>query len=120
MVPSSGALVSFDDGEGHGFLSAGWNHGPVEGFLFAVPFRSMSFAAGDQIIPFVLLTDIFNSSTYFLGRGVSLSETARSGDFLLFAGGSSTRLGVPFLTAAAPKELSAAAFFRRLLSHDVR
>ncbi|HWQ03686.1 MAG TPA: hypothetical protein VNL38_04325, partial [Candidatus Nitrosotenuis sp.] len=52
--------------------------GPRLGFYFARPMHGALWGFGDQNIPFVLPTDLFNNTYYFLGRGASMSRGDRT------------------------------------------
>ena len=52
---------------------------PSLGFYFSHPFQGGVLGAGDQQIPFVLPTDLFDQSFYFMARGMSLSRVVPDG-----------------------------------------
>lgn len=83
---------------------------PRYGFAFSAPRWGYDWRAGDQNIPFVLPTDLFDRSYYFIGRGLGAERKTPKTDYLYFAGATSDAFYVPFLNAASA-ETPAAAFF---------
>lgn len=116
----SGATVSYEDPRYKAWAGFGWSDGPVEGFLLTAPFRGGYADLGDQTIPFVLPTDVFNSSLYFLGRGAAFRRQSKSSSFLFFGGYTSDRFGAPFLVIASPQRPVSALFFDHALPGSLR
>lgn len=89
---------------------------PRYGFEFAAPRWGYDWRAGDQNISFVLPTDLFDRSYYFIGRGVGAERKTPTADYLYFAGATSDAFYVPFLNAATPETPAGAFFMERKLS----
>lgn len=90
------------------------------GFFLAAPFRGYTWGLGDQPIRFVLPTDLFNRSYYFLGRGLSATRKGPRSRLFLYGGATSTGFAVPFLTVARPETPASALFYERDLSRKWR
>lgn len=116
LFGASGATVSFETARYAASASLGWHDGPLAGFYLAAPLGNGLLGLGDQTIPLVVPTDIFNSGFYFLGRGASYRISSARGSLFLFSGASSSRLGTPFFAAATPVRFAAALFYTRPLS----
>jgi hypothetical protein len=86
------------------------------GFYFAEPFRNYTLGLGDQPVRFVLPTDLFNNSYYFLGRGASMERKGPLSHVFFFAGATSTNFYVPFLSVAQPNTPTGLFFYERRLS----
>jgi len=84
---------------------------PRFGFAFGGPRWGYDWQAGDQNIPFVLPTDLFDHSYYFLGRGLGAERKTSKSEYFFFAGATSTGFLVPFLNAASPESPAGVFFF---------
>ncbi len=119
LLGTHGGTLAFDDGQHKGSVSVGWHGGPEYGFFLSTSFDGLALGLGDQMIPFVLPTDLFNPSYYFLGRGVSLTRRAEAGQAFLFAGATSQGIVAPFARLASAESAAGAVFWNRSLSHGV-
>lgn len=99
-----------------GRLDLGYLDGPSLGFSFSRPFKDYLVSAGDQQIPLVLPTDLFDRSFYFIGRGVSLSHNLPDTRLLVFAGMTSNGYSAPFLNLARADTPAGAIFYERDIS----
>ncbi len=77
-------------------LDLGYLGRPSLGFFLSRPYRSSTLGAGDQQIPFVLPTDLFDRSFYFFGRGASFTRNAGGDRLFAFAGATSNGYLRPF------------------------
>lgn len=84
---------------------------PRFGFAFTGPRWGYDWQAGDQNIPFVLPTDLFDHSYYFLGRGLGAERKTSKSEYFYFAGATSTGYLVPFMNAASPQTPAGVFFF---------
>ena len=89
---------------------------PRYGFAFSTPRWGYDWHAGDQNIPFVLPTDLFDRSYYFMGRGLGIERKTSTNEYLYFAGATSDAFYVPFLSAAVPETPAGAFFFQHKFS----
>jgi len=103
-----------------GRIDLGYLGRPSLGFSFSRLYKKSLIGVGDQQIPFVLPTDLFDHSFYFLGRGMSLSRKVTGGKLFLFAGATSNGFFVPFLNIARSDTPASAIFYERQLSRSLR
>jgi hypothetical protein len=89
---------------------------PLYGFDFSAPRWGYNWQVGDQNIPFVLPTDLFDRSYYFIGRGLGAEHKTADTDYFYFAGATSDAFYVPFLTAATPETPAGVFFLEHKLS----
>jgi hypothetical protein len=104
-----------------GRIDLGYIGRPSLGFYFTRPYKNSQIGAGDQQIPFLLPTDLFDHSYYFLGRGMSLSrKLTNNGKLFLFAGTTSDGYFAPFLSVARNDTVASAIFYEKQLSRSLR
>jgi hypothetical protein len=103
-----------------GRIDLGYIDRPSLGFSFWRPYKKSQIGVGDQQIPFLLPTDLFDRSYYFLGRGVSLSRKPTDGKLFLFAGTTSNGYFAPFLSVARNDTPAGAIFYEKQLSRFLR
>ncbi len=126
----TGGSSSMLDAEGGSFevhaqnytarIDLGYLGRPSLGFYFARAYKTATLGAGDQIIPFVLPTDLFNSSFFFLGRGLSDTQPWDGGKLFVFAGETSNAYQAPFLNVARNDTPAGAIFYEKKLSPSLR
>jgi hypothetical protein len=106
----------FDSALGAGFMNGRFGVGAVT----HTKYRDYTLAVGDDSIVFQLPTDVFDSSHYFLGRGIGVQRSYEKNSFRAFLGATSSTFGTPFfLTAKADKPLGVL-FFQRQLTQKLR
>jgi len=101
-------------------IDLGYLGRPGLGFFLSRPYKTSVLGAGDQQIPFVLPTDLFDSSFYFLGRGVSLTRKVAGTRLFVFAGATTDGYFAPFLNVARTDKPSGAIFYEKQLSPSLR
>jgi hypothetical protein len=101
-------------------IDLGYLGRPSLGFFFSRPYKTSVLGAGDQQIPFVLPTDLFDHSFYFLGRGVSLTRNLGGSRLFVFAGTTTDGYLAPFLNVARNDTPSGAIFYEKQLSPTLR
>jgi len=111
-METQGGSVQVDSENMHSAFGLGWHDGLRTGFLAETTFDDTKVSLGDEIIPFVLPTDIFDTSYYVWGRGIGLRRALGDGDALIFAGYTSESLNTPFVNTASPDDPVAAFFYR--------
>jgi hypothetical protein len=117
LYDATGGSVGFRTSHYAGHVDLGFFGSHLHyGFYFAEPFRSYTLGLGDQPVRFVLPTDLFNNSYYFLGRGASLERKGPLSHVLFFAGATSTNFYVPFLSVAQANTPTGLFFYERRLS----
>lgn len=82
--------------------------------------RGQTFSLGDDTIRFVMPTDIFNQSHYFLARGLSLAGERHKVRYFGFAGTTSTGFAAPFFRAARRDTWTGVLFLEAPLTPTVR
>lgn len=120
MFDAHGASVEMRSSNYTGRLDLGYMNGPSLGFSLLHLYRGNLVNAGDQEIPLVFPTDLFNRSYYFFGRGLSLLHKTKTTRLFLFTGVTSTDYWAPFLNVARGGSFTAAIFYERQLSPNVR
>jgi hypothetical protein len=103
-----------------GRIDLGYIGRPSLGFYFSRPFKNWLLGAGDQQIPFLLPTDLFDHSYYFIGRGISFSRNVTAGKLFIFAGTTSNEYSAPFLNITRNDTPAGAIFYERQLSPSLR
>jgi len=101
-------------------IDLGYLGHPRLGFFLSRPWHSATIGAGDQQIPFILPTDLFDRSFYFLGRGASYKRNVGDTRILVFAGATSDGYFAPFLNVAKTDTPSGAIFLEKQLTPTVR
>src|SRR5215471_16417552 len=103
---------NYDGSVGLGFYNGRFELGAETRYLF----RGYTVLAGDESIPFLLPTDIFDGSHYFSARGFGATRSDEHGRFYAFAGTTSTLLGTGFFNAASSDRPAAIFFYERKLN----
>src|SRR5215467_6915391 len=117
LVNAAGGSVEFKAPNYDGSLGIGFYNGRFElGAETRYLYHGYLMLAGDESIPFVLPTDVFDGSHYFSARGAGVTRTNEQGRFYAFAGTTSTLLGTSFFNAAASDRPAAVFFGERKLS----
>jgi hypothetical protein len=120
LLDAEGGSLEVHGSNYTGRIDLGYLGGPILGFFFSRPYKTSVIGAGDQQIPFVLPTDLFDHSFYFLGRGVSLSRPVTDGRLFVFAGTTTDGYFAPFFNAARNDTPAGAIFYERQLSPTLR
>src|SRR4029079_1938380 len=79
-------------------------------------FERFTLLTGDETVPFVLPTDIFDSSHYFSVRGLGVTHKDSLGKYYVFAGTTSTWLGTGLFNAATSDDPVGMLFYERKIS----
>jgi hypothetical protein len=103
-----------------GRIDLGYLGRPSLGFSFSRLFKRSLIGVGDQQIQFLLPTDLFDHSFYFIGRGMSVSRKMTDGSLFVFAGTTSNGYFAPFLNVARSDTPANAVFYERQLSSSLR
>jgi len=119
LMNAEGGSVEVHAANYTGRIDLGYLDGPSLGFFFSRPYKDSQLGAGDQQIPFLLPTDLFDRSFYFLGRGVSLTRNV-NGRLFAFAGTTSDGYSAPFLNIARADTPAGAIFYERQISPAIR
>jgi hypothetical protein len=120
LVDAEGGSLQVNAGNYAGRVDLGYFGKLSTGFFFERPVGPYLFGAGDQQIPFLLPTDIFDRSFYFLGRGGSVSEKIPDGSLFVFAGTTADGFFAPFLNVARADTPAGAIFYEKQLTPTLR
>jgi hypothetical protein len=117
LLNAEGGSVEFKAPNYDGTLGLGfYNHKFQFGAETRYLLRGYTVLAGDDSVPFILPTDVFDSSHYFSARGVGVTRTDAQQSFYAFAGTTSTWLGTGFFNAATSDRPVGVFFYQRKLS----
>lgn len=103
-----------------GRFDVGYMNGPSLGFSLLHLYHGALLDAGDQQIPLVFPTDIFDHSYYFFGRGLSVLKKSQGTRLYVFVGATSTAYWAPFLNVARSGSFATAIFYERQISPTLR
>lgn len=120
MFDAHGASVEMRSPDYTGRVDFGYLDGPSFGFSLLHLYRGALVNAGDQQIPLVFPTDLFDRSYYFFGRGLSVLRKTRDTRLFVFAGATSLGYWAPFLNVARTGSFAGAIFYERQLSPSLR
>lgn len=105
LVPSQGGAINFQGKNYDGYLGAGDINGSFRmGALLNTTFDSYKLTMGDDPIRLQLPTDIFDSSHYFIARGVGVGTRKRGVQIFSFIGKTAFAIGGPLFQAAVPEQ----------------
>src|SRR5215467_11539488 len=117
LLDAQGGSVEFKTPNYDGNLGLGFYNGKFElGVRTRYLFHGYTMLAGDDSIPFVLPTDVFDASHYLPARGVGASRSTEHGHLLAFAGSTSTLFGTTFFNAASSDRPAGIFFYDRQLN----
>jgi hypothetical protein len=121
LLNAEGGSVEFkapyyDGSVGLGFFNGRFEYGAETRYLF----HGYAVLAGDESVPFILPTDVFDSSHYFSARGIGATRKDAEGGFYAFAGTTSTWLGTGFFNAARSNDPVGMFFYERKLNERLR
>ncbi|HEY7352961.1 MAG TPA: carboxypeptidase-like regulatory domain-containing protein [Terriglobales bacterium] len=107
---------NYDGTVGLGFYNGRFEFGAETRYLF----HKYTLLAGDDSVPFVLPTDVFDASHYFSARGAGVTRKYADQNFYAFAGTTSTWLGTGFFNAATSDDPVGLFFYERELSPELK
>src|SRR6266581_7056197 len=107
---------NYDGSVGLGFFDGSFRYGAETRYLF----HGYTVLAGDESVPFMLPTDVFDASHYFSARGIGATRKDDDGRFYAFAGTTSTWLGTGFFNAASSDDPVAMFFYERKINDQLK
>lgn len=117
MLNAQGGSVEFKAPKYDGSVDLGYFAGHLRyGAENRYQMRSFTLLTGDETVPFVLPTDVFDASHYFSVRGIGLSHKDGNGKYYAFAGTTSTWLGTGLFNAATSDDPVGMLFYERKIS----
>ncbi len=121
MVDANGASVDFLAPNYQGTFGIGMFEGQFGvGGSVRTKYRDYTLIGGDDSIPFNLPTDLFDSSHYFMARGIGISRTTDQGSYFFMAGTTSLGFGAGFFQIAQSQNGLGLLFFEHRLNHNLR
>ena len=117
MLNAQGGSVEFSAPKYDGSVNLGYFDGHLRyGAENRYQFERFTLLTGDETVPFVLPTDIFDSSHYFSVRGLGVTHKDSLGKYYAFAGTTSTWLGTGLFNAASSDDPVGMLFYERKIS----
>jgi hypothetical protein len=89
---------------------------PTFGGFFKTSLRQYNLTLGDDTLPFVFPTDIFNQSHYFFIRGLGIQREQSSFSWHAFAGATATGFNWPFFRSARSDQAAGGLFVKKHIS----
>ena len=99
LYQAHGGSVGFHTHNYDGWVGVGSMDGFRAGAFMRTKIRGSTLTFGDDAIPFHLGTDVFDTSHYFMGRGVGLLQQRGATQIFSFAGATSRGTGTPYFRA---------------------
>ncbi len=121
LLDAEGGSVEFkapnyDGSVGLGFFEGRFKYGAETRYQF----HGYTMLAGDESVPFVLPSDVFDASHYFSARGVGATRKDEDGRFYAFAGTTSTWLGTGLFNAATSDDPVGMFFYERKINDQLK
>jgi hypothetical protein len=116
LYQAHGGSLAFRAAHYDGWVGVGTLNGWRAGAFLRTHVRDSTLTFGDDVIPFRLPTDIFDSSHYLMGRGVGLTRSWGTTRVFGFAGATSVGWGTPFFRAAEVQKGVGLIFLERQLT----
>lgn len=121
MVNADGGSVEFLAANYQGRFSLGYFQDRFGlGGSLRSEYRDYTVTVGDESVPFILPTDFFNSSQYFMARGLGLTRTTEQSSIFFMAGLTSVGLGTGFFQIAQSEQRVAVLFLEQKLRYNLR
>jgi hypothetical protein len=121
MLDAEGGSVEFKAPNYEGSLGLGVLDGHFEyGAESRRMFHGYTLLAGDDLVPFLLPTDVFDSSHYFSARGIGITRKDSDTRMFAFAGTTSTWMGTGFFNAATSDNPVGIFFYERQLTDRLK
>ncbi len=100
LYQAHGGSLGFRTAHSDGWIGIGSLDGFRLGAFMRTKVNQSVLTFGDDDIPFRFATDVFDSSHYFVGRGIGLAQTRGTTRIFGFVGATSQGLGTPYFRAA--------------------
>jgi hypothetical protein len=120
LLDAEGGSLEVRTNNYSGRFDLGYLGRPSVGFSLLTNFKGSLLDAGDQQIPFLLPTDLFQRSFSFLGRGMSVSRTVDGGKLFAFAGTTSNGYYAPFFNVSTSYTAAGAIYYEKPISPTLR
>jgi hypothetical protein len=120
LLDAYGGSFELHSGDSTGRFDLGVRGRPEVGFSYSRPYKGWDWSIGDRIIPFVLPTDQFSRSSYFMGRGLSLERREGDDHMLFYLGTTSLGFRTPYVNLASSQRGMELLFFEHRISPTKR
>ena len=121
MLNAQGGSVEFKAPKYDGSVDLGYFEGHVRyGAENHYRFQRFTLLTGDENVPFVLPTDVFDASHYFSVRGIGATHKSSTGMYYVFAGTTSTWLGTGLFNAATSDDPAGMLFYERKINNHLK
>jgi hypothetical protein len=120
LLNANGGSLELTTGNSTGRLDLGVLNRPEIGFSYTRQYHGWDWTGGDQMFPFVLPTDLFDRSYYFMGRGLSVKKRRGHDLLLLSAGMTSLGFRTPYFNVARTQQAVGLVFYEHQLSPAMR
>ncbi len=121
MLNAQGGSVEFKAPNYDGSVNLGYFEGHFRyGAENRYAFHNFTLLTGDESVPFVLPTDVFDASHYFSVRGIGVTHKDGIGKYYAFAGTTSTWLGTGLFTAATSDDPVGMLFYERKINEHFK
>ena len=121
MLNAQGGSVEFKAPKYDGNVNLGYFAGHLRfGAENHYQFQHFTLLTGDETVPFVLPTDVFDASHYFSVRGLGVTHKDAVLNYYAFAGTTSTWMGTGLFNAATSDDPVAMLFYDRKLNDRFR
>ena len=121
MLNAEGGSVEFKAPNYDGSVDLGYFAGHLRyGAENRYQFHNFTLLTGDETVPFVLPTDVFDASHYFSMRGIGVTHKDNFGKYYAFAGTTSTWMGTGLFNAATSDDPVGMVFFERKINDHFR
>jgi hypothetical protein len=121
LLNAEGGSVEFKAPNYDGSIGLGFYNGKIQfGAETRYLFHGYTLLGGDENVPFLLPTDVFDGSHYFSARGVGTTRKFENSTFYAFAGTTSTWFGTGFFNSATSDDPVAIFFYERKLSRELK
>jgi len=121
MLNAQGGSVEFKAPKYDGSVNLGYFAGHLRyGAENRYQFHSFTLLTGDETVPFILPTDVFDASHYFSVRGIGVTHKDSSRKYYAFAGTTSTWLGTGLFNAATSDDPVGMLFYERKMNDHLK
>ena len=118
MLNAQGGSVEFNAPKYAGNVDLGYFGGHLRyGAEDHYQFQNLTLLAGDENVPFVLPTDVFDASHYFSMRGIGISHKDSTGAYYALVGTTSTWIGTGLFNAATSDNPAGMLFYERKINN---
>jgi len=120
LLNAQGGSLEIKGQDYTGRIDLGYFGRPSLGFLLLRSYHNSLIGAGDQPVPFLLPTDLFDHSFYFLSRGLSITRKKHGTRLFAFAGATADGLTTPFVNVARLDTPASGVFYETQLSPTLK